>query len=80
MGILVLLSNMYVHSQNSLMLNTAALDKVMHCNGTVLRNLTAFRTEQRRESDFLVLPKHSSITSITDWGFFWESQKQIWTF
>lgn len=80
MGILVLLSNMYVHSQNSLMLNATALEKVMHCSGIVLRNLTVFKIEQKRESDFLVLSKHGSITSITDWGFFGESQKQILTF
>lgn len=50
MGILVLLSNMYVHSQNSFMLNTTALKKILHGNTTVLRNLTAFKREQRRES------------------------------
>lgn len=45
-------------------------EKVMHGNGTVIRNLTAFKTEQRKESDFLVTLKHSSVTGIIDWPLF----------
>lgn len=54
--------------------------KVTHGNRTVIRDLTTFITEQRRESDFLVLSKHGSITGIIDWCLFWESQKQIFIF
>lgn len=55
-------------------------EKVIHGNGPVIRSLTAFKSEQKRESDFLVLSKHGSITGIIDWCLFWESQKQFLTF
>jgi len=39
----------------------------MYGNGTVIRNLSAFKTEQRRKSDFLLLSKQGSLTGkLTD--------------